>query len=179
MLSLKLHAAALITNVLVALALFQSHLFDGLLFFYRGLVIIALATAMALLLALWWNRRRLGLNEVITTVALWGVLHLAFFVAVPVTLDRSLTIFMLGELHAAKTGLSETEISTALVEQYVVAGGAVGRRIHEQSVSGNIARGADGRWALTLQGEKLLSVSRTVAWIYQIAGYGRGRASNR
>ncbi len=67
------------------------------------------------------------------------MLHLAFFVAVPVTLDRSLTIFMLGELHAAKTGLSETEISTAFVEQYVVAGGAVARRIHEQSVSGNIA----------------------------------------
>ncbi len=181
MLVLKLHVAALITNVLVALALFQSHLFDGLLFFYRGLVIIALATAIALLLALWWNRRRLRLrlNEVITTVALWGVLHLAFFVAVPVTLDRSLTIFVLGELHAAKMGLSETEISTALVEQYVVAGGAVARRIHEQSVSGNIARGADGRWALTLQGKKLLSVSRTVARIYQIAGYGRGHGSNR
>jgi hypothetical protein len=175
MLALKLHAAALITTVLVVRALFQSHLFDGLLFFYRGLVIIALATAIALLVALSWSRHRLRMNEVITTVALWGVLHIAFFVAVPVTLDRSLTIFMLREIHAAKTGLSEAEISTAIVDQYVVADGAVARRIHEQAISGNIARSADGRWELTLQGKKLLSVSQAVATIYQIAGYGHAR----
>jgi len=145
--ALKLHATALTTNVLVALVFFQSHLFDGLLFFYRGLVIIAIATTIALLVALSWSRHQLGLklNEVITTVVLWGVLHIAFFVTVPVTIDRSLTMFMLAEIDSAKTGLSENEISTAFIDQYVVAGGAVARRIHEQAASGNIARAADGR----------------------------------
>ena len=176
--ALQLHAAALITNILVGLALFQSHLFDSLLFFYRGLAIISLATAIAILVALLWNRRwlQLRINEVITTVLLWGVLHIAFFVAVPVTLDRSLTIFVLREIHAAKAGLSETEIATAIVDQYVVAGGAVERRIHEQAVSGNIAQASDGRWGLTLQGKNLLTVFGAVSTIYQIAEPGPGRA---
>ena len=175
--ALKLQAAALITNVLVVLAFFQSHLFDGLLFFYRGLVIIWLATAIVILAALLWNRRwlQLSLNEVITTMVLWGILHIAFFVTVPVTLDRSLTIFVLREIHAAKSGLSENEIATAIVDQYVVAGGAVGRRIHEQAVSGNIMRVSDGRWDLTLQGKNLLSIFRAVARIYQIDEHDAAR----
>ena len=96
---------------------------------------------------------------------MWSGLHVAFLVVVPVTIDRSISTFLLGELNSAS--LTKQELVETLIRKYVQANDAVGRRIAEQITSKNIEWSGE-KLVLTEQGKSFMSFATAVGRIYGV-----------
>lgn len=151
--------------------LFRLGLFAGTaILFYRGLilaVIAAVLTGAVLATA----ARALGSGNVRPTDALAAAivsfsLNVAFLVVVPVTIDRSISVSILGQMASAGNApQSADEIRRAFVDGYVVEHRQIERRLDEQVLSGNIERtGSDYR--LSPQGAGFVRLAQTLAWLF-------------
>ena len=144
---LALYAAALAGGTAVWIVLFHTPLLAGAVFFYRGLVLLAATTAVvaALLLALRQRRYRglLGIRDILLIVTLLLSVNVVFFTHLPVTADRSISVYILAYMNRADGPLTAGEISDNVVREYLVARGAIDKRLDEQVVTGTIVRSGD------------------------------------
>jgi hypothetical protein len=108
----------------------------------------------------------LNIDALIAIVLLSASLNLLFFVTVPVTLDRSISIFLLNDLEKQHTR-NKKELTDIFVSEYVYVQDAVGRRIFEQISSGNIIVEND-KIELTRRGEIFLMFTRVIDYLYGI-----------
>ena len=138
--------------------------------FYRGVFALA-ATGLALLVvfafALPRLPRRLGLTapDALGGAIVATSLLFAGFVLGPVTVDRSISVFMLSQFDAADHPLSEQETREKFVRIYVGEWDQMARRLREQEISGNLEHTADG-WRLTPQGRSFMSVARIMSSVF-------------
>ena len=132
--------------------------------FYRGIA-LAVATAILVgLIALWPARRTCDSSLPIAAAALSVSFNICFLVLLPVTVDRSVTVYLLSTIERRE--MSPPELQRAFIDGYVVKMGAIDRRIDEQRKSGNIAVSPDGKVRLTGQGERFMRFSRLVARLF-------------
>ncbi len=137
---------------------------------YRGLALATVAAALQLfILAQFWRGNRYFAAStaptIIAATALAFGFNVSFLVIVPVTVDRSVTVFLLGQLASSEKGMSAQELRQALVTQYVDQYNAVDRRMREQSLSGNVTA-ESGVYKLTPQGSLFVDFSRFVGAIF-------------
>lgn len=141
---------------------------------YRGLLLASLATvAQVVAIKLLWKCSSLGEAYspssrsalIVSAGALAFALNIAFLIVIPVTIDRSVTVFLLGQLTRSAEGLSKTELRDALVATYVDDYDAVNRRMQEQITSGNVSY-QTGRFVLTAQGRKFVEFSRLAGSVF-------------
>jgi hypothetical protein len=135
--------------------------------FYRGLVLGSAAAALTGLVGLWLARRSSDRSLPIAAAALSFSSNVCFLVLLPVTVDRSVSVYLLSTIEQQQqSGIDADGLQRAFIDGYVIKMGAVGRRIDEQRKSGNIDVDAQGRVRLTRQGERFLELSRTVARLF-------------
>lgn len=153
-------------------ALFRMGLFRQVdILFYRGLVLlgIAFAATLAIAAALALGVRSLGVagSAVAGAAALSLALNLSFFVLGPVTVDRSVSVFMLGAMaaHPEQT-FTEAEMGARFADLYVGEWHQIERRFGEQAASGNVARSGRG-YRITPQGQGFVALSRRIAWLFE------------
>ena len=157
----------------------------GEIVFYRGLVHAFLVFAIQVLIGIcilrgvkiFANAEQISLRVFISVslAALALSFNITFLIVFPVTFDRSVTTYLLEEI-AHKKSLSIEDMQTLLIYDYVVKNEAVERRMREQELSGNVTS-QDGRYALTAQGEKFISVSREVRRLFSIPPHSEARIS--
>lgn len=146
--------------------------------FYQGLAVLGLTTPLhagmlgagLVLLGRWSGRRFSGAHVVGVTMAALGA-NLAFFTIVPVTIDRSVSIFLLGWMaeHRAEPQ-TPGDLGRAFSEVYVGRFGAIDRRVREQLASGTIEpAGADGGYRLTAQGRTFVASMTRLARFLNIS----------
>lgn len=132
--------------------------------FYRG-VVLAIATAIVTGLIALWPARRTGDSSLpLAAAALSLSFDICFLVLLPVTVDRSVSVYLLSTIEQRQ--MSPAELQRAFVDGYVVKMGAVDRRIDEQRKSGNITVAPNGKVRLTKQGERFMAFSRLVARLF-------------
>lgn len=157
------YGAALCGGTLAWLALFHTPLLAEAVFFYRGLAFLGIvAAAVAALLAMAGRgplRGRLGVRDVLLIMALLVLGNALVFTHLPVTGERSITVFLLANLGAAPEGgsLSADQLAGDVVQAFVVDRGAVQKRLDEQVASGTIVRDGAG-YRLTDEGRALLGL---------------------
>ncbi|WP_420145213.1 hypothetical protein [Sphingobium sp.] len=160
-----LYIAMLAIGFAFYLALIASPLLGGIpLLFYRG-VLIAFAAALLLAIISGLASRRIALLDVSTVmggVALSLAFNISFLIVFPVTFDRSITMFLLARIERQDGRLTPTALEDVFVREYLDDMRQIDRRISEQTLSGNIVQGDDGRIRLTPQGRRLLSSGRTI-----------------
>jgi len=137
--------------------------------FYRGLVALAL-TAILLFVACAFLLPKLAralplraddsLGGVIVAASLLG----SIFVLGPVTVDRSISVFMLSQFESAGKPLTVDEVRERFVKTYVVAWDQMNRRVKEQRISGNLEPAGTG-WKLTAQGRRFMEIARWMSWL--------------
>lgn len=158
-------------GLVTLVALFKTGLAGGIdILFYRGLalcllsfVVIALALA---LLGIYAPRTRVTISEAIAAAALSLGLNLSFLVIAPVTVDRSISVFILGHMaHHEQRIFTTPEMEDAFRRIYLEDFAQIERRMSEQERSGNIVR-IGGGWALTQQGASFIRWARLVAWTF-------------
>ena len=94
-------------------------------------------------------------------------LHLAFFVVMPVTIDRSISVFLLKNIDSHNQGVSKEELEADFVSQYVYANHAIDRRVSEQTISKNIET-SNNVIHLSAQGKRLLHLLDFIKYIYNL-----------
>ena len=90
----------------------------------------------------------------------------SFFIVFPVTIDRSLTVFILRKIEV-ENAMTEEQVQHALKDEYVTDGEAGKRRILEQELSGNIK--CDKSCVLTKQGKVFLGFSLMIDVLFRTA----------
>ena len=148
-------------------ALFLTPLFAGqTILFYRGIELgfvaaACLAGASAALAR--WLWRSLDWTLILAATCMSLAFNLCFLTVIPVTLDRSISVFLLARMEAAgPRGLSQAEARKLFIDDYVVGMDQIGRRYDEQLKSGNIELRGD-RAVVSSQGARFLSFARTVS----------------
>jgi len=143
--------------------------------FYRGLKIIALAALAQFILTLplrrLFNRIRgagISIHHQIATISLAIGLNMTFLIVVPVTLDRSVSVFLLGVMNERPTEIFSPErLETVFDTVYVRKYGAMDRRMKEQLRSGNVASEGDG-YRITPAGQAFMRFSSGVATLFHL-----------
>ena len=163
-----LHAGALVFGFACFVLLFRADLGSGVtILFYRGLILLVIAflttlAAMAALAGLgrrWGLRRRDALGACVLSLSL----NLSFFVILPVTVDRSISVFLLGQMAAHPEERFSVDRARAVFEtNYLGAFRQIERRLAEQSASGNIVPSGDG-YVITPQGRAFIRLAGLVA----------------
>jgi hypothetical protein len=152
-------------------ALFRLGVFGGTeVLFYRGLMLIGLAFALTLaagILAIRaWSRGGVRIRDAVSAAVLSLALNLSFFIVLPVTVDRSISVFILGEMtaHGEQT-YSADDISRLFAKVYVGDYRQIDRRMHEQLLSGNIEQTGHG-YRISPRGARFIALSKAVAWMF-------------
>ncbi len=169
-----LHAAAFVIAAALFVLSFRTPVFGGIgVLFYRGialiiLISILLAGGMLLLKKKSRFAALLTYRDVILSVTLFSCIATVFFTLVPVTLERSISIFMLGTMkeHADET-FSARQMQDVFIDGYVNRNGAMQKRLDEQVISGNVAP-VDGGYRITPAGMRLVRILEAVARAFNV-----------
>lgn len=162
-------AGAALFGFLALAALFRTGVFGGIeILFYRGVVLCALA-ALATIAVVGWIGRRYGVAGVRDAVAA-GVLtfglNLNIVVLGPVTIDRSISVFINGYM-AARAGETFTagDIDRAFRDVYLTDMNQIDRRMQEQVASGNMITVAGG-YRISEQGLAFVRSAKRLAELF-------------
>ncbi|MEY4591030.1 MAG: hypothetical protein RL497_3106 [Pseudomonadota bacterium] len=134
---------------------------DGLPYLYNGAFYIFITTGL-IAAFLFWRKLASDMNLILLSFAC--VVNLAYFALIPTIVDRSISVFVMNELAGGPK--TQEQLEKAFVEKFVYQGGAVPKRIFEQSLSGNIVKLDDGSYQLTGSGHGTVGLFRTLGKIY-------------
>ena len=98
-------------------------------------------------------------------------INIIFFSHVPITADRSVTLFLLGYMNNhAEVGASLTkeQLENYLINTYIHKYGAIDRRMNEQIISGTVEKTPDGGYRLTENGKLLVKFNLQIGRYYGI-----------
>lgn len=97
-------------------------------------------------------------------------LTLSFFFLVPVTLDRSISTFLLSRLEAADpaVGMTVADLSRVFEDEYLGRHAAIRRRMEEQMAGGTVQAVGGDAFALSPTGQRALRWARAVAGAYGV-----------
>lgn len=162
-------ALAAVLGFLLLVALFKLGVAGSVdILFYRGvaLCVVAFLLTIAMVAIAGHKLGRISLSEAIAAGALSLGLNLSFLVVAPVTVDRSISVFLLGHMaQHEKRVFTTPEMEAAFRRIYLDDLGQIQRRMDEQQRSGNIER-KDGGYVLTPQGVAFIHWARMVAWAF-------------
>ena len=164
---LKLYLLIFASFNLIVVALFKLAALSHTIFFYRGIVVIGVGAVCTtgVFLVVHFKTSRWRIESIVAATLVSASLQLAFFVTVPVTLDRSISVFLLNQINSHTGGVSKEDLTSAFVSEYVYKHDAIGRRIYEQSASRNIEV-SNGKIVLSTRGRTFLRVAGVVKSLY-------------
>lgn len=142
--------------------------------FYRGTTLLAIVSSIFFIsiLIFYHIRPTKYLQSIISAIIVSTALNICFFVVFPVTFDRSVTMYLLNTLKNQTTEesqpyLSEKELETLFIDEYVISQKAISRRIQEQSVIDFLENKSDQIY-LTPKSIKFLNLSEKIKKIYNL-----------
>lgn len=165
-----LFASAAAVGLAILVALFKSGLFATKIdiLFYRGVVLCAVAAVLTVALV-WYVGARwkcANFRDAIAAGVLSLGLNLSFLVIAPVTVDRSVSVFILGYMASEPDKpMSVADLRGVFEQRYLGEWRQIQRRMEEQTVSGNVAPTANG-YVLTSRGRSFLATSKVIAWMF-------------
>lgn len=137
---------------------------------YRGTALLTLASLLsALLMMLFKKVCKISWIEVKDAILLFVgcvALNMVLFTLIPVTVERSVSVFTLSYVDELDDSFTKEEIEQVFWDKYVKEFGAFDKRFDEQLVTGSIKENEDGTYELTERGEKIVKLFRWVADVF-------------
>ena len=168
-----MHIIFFITGTILFVISFRTPLYGNInVLFYRGIILL-LTVSLALAAALVFYKRTrhgrlLSYRDIVMCVTVLISFNILFFTHVPITADRSVTVFILGHMSKhTDTVISKEDMTSFFVKRYVNDYSAMERRFDEQVVSGNVTQEGNG-YKLTKRGKLLIKFYDLVADIFGI-----------
>jgi hypothetical protein len=150
-------------------ALFWIGVLPGIsILFYRGLVFIAIGEALCFVILLLACRKWPGwkVRDAVSACAFAAGIALCLLIVLPVTIDRSISVFMLTQMAAQPDrAFTSADMRTIFVDVYVERYRQIERRLEEQEISGNVASTAAG-FRITPQGLAFVRFAAVLSKIF-------------
>ena len=166
------HLEFFVLGTLLFILLFRAPLFQQTPFFYRGILLLLvdclLIFSLIILVRLLGFKKLFSVRDIITCIVLIFSVNLVFFTHLPVTADRSISVFLLGYFnnHPGKLFTAE-EITQVFINKYLYENGNIQKRFDEQIVSGNLLEEGKG-YKITKRGKFVMQLYNFVADIFMI-----------
>lgn len=130
--------------------------------FYRGLQALLLTSVLYLAIGASFIHKKVSfLESYFSALAVAISFSLTIFVLVPVTADRSISVFLLHSLqqnkNSCQAGMTKNDLEQEFVSKYVHDGSAITRRLNEQTLSGSVVR-TNQCFGLSEKGEELVKL---------------------
>ncbi|MCR5383442.1 MAG: hypothetical protein K6E72_02205 [Saccharofermentans sp.] len=156
---------------LVCSALFIGLFHTGLLkdmevLMYRGVAFIVItgvvsAVIMAIARKLWGF---ITVRDIIMMFVIFCCVNMVIFTLVPVTVERSVSVFMLSYMDEnSDQTFTQESVGEVFTAKYVDDYGAFEKRFDEQVVTGTIEQNPDGTYSITEKGRFVVRAFRTIA----------------
>lgn len=94
-------------------------------------------------------------------------INMVFFTLVPVTVERSISVFMLSYMeNSQEVSFNKDRIEEVFIEKYIKEYEAFEKRFNEQIITGNIQKNNDGSYQITEQGKTIVWCFRFIADLF-------------
>lgn len=157
----------------VFLLLFRLPFFSGQkVLFYRGLwLLIVTIIIFAFTVYIVRSILKFSNESYIAAILVSASINLSLFVVLPVTFERSVTIYLLNTLEAGSqntcNGLTKKQLEEKLINEYVVKNKAIDKRTNEQEIIGFVEE-KNRCLTLTPRAKNFLKLSETIGRIYDL-----------
>ncbi len=171
--TLLVYIVILIICTIVFILLFHTGFLKKLdVFFYRGCVFLAISGFVSILLTLlvkkMFQELELDIKDILTVLCIFCGVTLAWYTLIPVTVERSISVFMLSYMDQNdKAGITSDEFGKIFYDKYIEDFGAFDKRFNEQIISKNIEPSADGKgYVITNGGRFIVNLFRLCAKMF-------------
>ena len=133
---------------------------------YRGVAFILItgtvaAVIMAIVRKLWGF---ITIRDIIMMFVIFCCVNMVFLTLVPVTVERSVSVFMLSYMDEnSDQTFTQESVGEVFTAKYVDEYGAFEKRFDEQVVTGTIEQNPDGTYSITERGRFVVRAFRTIA----------------
>ena len=166
------YAVLYIISFLLLALLIRLPLFKGMhVLMYRGIVMIIIAgilsAGMLVLFKKWRKIKWLSAKDVVLVFILTCSINMVFFTLIPVTVERSVSVFMLSymDTYSDRT-YTQDEVAEIFVDKYVNEYGAFEKRFDEQLTTGTIVQNPDGTYSITDKGRFIVKMFRLISDVF-------------
>jgi len=141
--------------------------------FYRGAILLILTTIIFFIFSFFLSikNKKVRFVILISTIIFSASINLSLFVVLPVTFERSLTMFLLTTLESNRTnscqGLTKKELEDRLINDYIIENKAIDKRINEQSII-DFVEEKKQCIDLTSKGLNFLRLSKLIEKLYNL-----------
>lgn len=170
--TLIIYAVLYIISFLLLVLLIRLPLFKGMhVLMYRGIVMIIIAgilsAGLLVLFKKWRKIKWLSGKDVVLVFILTCSINMVFFTLIPVTVERSVSVFMLSymDTYSDRT-YTQDEVAEIFVDKYVNEYGAFEKRFDEQLTTGTIVQNSDGTYSITDKGRFIVKLFRLISDVF-------------
>lgn len=167
LLLIGLYALIYIVCTAAFIGLFHTSLFKDMeVLMYRGIVFLLITgvvsgVIMGIIRKFWGF---VTIRDVIMMFCIFCCVNMVFLTLIPVTVERSVSVFMLSYMQENKDQtFTEESVGEVFTTKYVEDYGAFEKRFEEQVVTGTIVQNEDGTYSITPKGEFVVEAFRTIA----------------
>ncbi|WP_099469120.1 hypothetical protein [Konateibacter massiliensis] len=165
-------ATAFLLGWLLYIAVIQIGVFDFIeVYFYKTIFILIITGIVLLgaelLLKHFWKKAVFDYKDIFISFVLFISINMVWLSLVVVSLDRSLSVFLLSYLEQEDRSYSEEELDGVFQEVFVEKYEMLDRRFWEQIESGNITQDGDS-YRLTKRGEGFVAIFKAVGKLYKV-----------
>ncbi|OIP57144.1 MAG: hypothetical protein COX79_03990 [Candidatus Levybacteria bacterium CG_4_10_14_0_2_um_filter_36_16] len=170
---IAIHVFFLIIGSILFILLFHTRLFINIdVLFYRGIALLftscLVLTAILLLLRHRKYIRIFTYKDIVLTIIIFFSLNIVFFTLLPVTADRSISVFILGYMNKnSNESFTDEKMTQVFIKKYLNGSEGIDKRFHEQIVSGNIMK-TGKNYKITKQGQFIIKLYLIIGEMFAV-----------
>ncbi|MCR4767153.1 MAG: hypothetical protein K5875_04265 [Saccharofermentans sp.] len=162
-----IYALIYIVCSVMFVALFHTGILKNMeVLMYRGMAFIIItgviaAVVMGVIRKFWGF---ITVRDIIMMFVIFCCVNTVIFTLVPVTVERSVSVFMLSYMDEnSDQAFTQESVGEVFTSKYVEDYGAFEKRFDEQVVTGTIEENPDGTYSITDRGRFIVKMFRTIA----------------
>ena len=162
-----IYALIYIVCSVMFVALFHTGILKNMeVLMYRGMAFIIItgviaAVVMGVIRKFWGF---ITVRDIIMMFVIFCCVNTVIFTLVPVTVERSVSVFMLSYMDEnSDQTFTQESVGEVFTSKYVEDYGAFEKRFHEQVETGTIVQNPDGTYSITDRGRFIVKMFRTIA----------------
>lgn len=162
-----IYALIYIVCSVMFVALFHTGILKNMeVLMYRGMAFIIITGAIAAVvmgvIRKFWGF--ITVRDIIMMFVIFCCVNTVIFTLVPVTVERSVSVFMLSYMDEnSDQTFTQESVGEVFTSKYVEDYGAFEKRFDEQVVTGTIEENPDGTYSITDRGRFIVKMFRTIA----------------
>ena len=167
-----LHCLFFVLGTTFFILLFHTKILSNIdILFYRGIGLLIISSIFLLAVMCFYKKISNGfftIRDIILALVLFSCINLTFFTHLPVTAERSISVFLLDYFNKnSNRYLTKEEVTKIFIDKYLYENKAMEKRLHEQIFSGNINQERE-KYKISNRGKNLMKLYRLIAIIFNI-----------